>query len=221
MKNPIAFAMDVYSSYDADRFENLLSPHVGAFKIGLQYFIANGRIPKTNLPVILDLKLHDIPETVSLAVQAAGDLGAKLITLHIQQRKALEMAVKAAEPFDIQLLGVSVLSSMSDEDLNDLGIHTPVYNTVDELSKFAFSCGITGFVCSPREVSHLRRWYPESFLLVPGIRPAAARLDDQKRTGTPKQAMDDGASMIVVGRPIRDAPDPQAAAKLILHELGM
>ncbi len=225
MNNPIAFAMDISDLKDVRKFLELLTPdnappHIGALKIGLEYFMSFGGVPRADIPIILDLKLHDIPETVARAVKAGGNMGVKYMTLHIQQRKTLEMALEAAEPFGIQLLGVTVLTSMSNQDLNDLGIHTPVWNTVSELSKFAASCGITGFVCSPQELHFMRKWYPEAFLLVPGIRPSAARLDDQVRVGTPKQAMDDGASMIVVGRPIRDAPDPVAAAKLILHELS-
>jgi orotidine-5'-phosphate decarboxylase len=238
--NPICFALDLPSKDDADRYIHLLEDHVGAFKVGLELFIASGKLPtpqQTARPIILDLKLHDIPRTVARAVAAAGDLGVKFVTMHIQQRATMEAAARAAEPFGIRLLGVTVLTSMQGEDLEDLsmGPSTSVSARVGFLSGYAAALGVNDFVCSPREVATLRRGAPDRFLLVPGIRPldtgtlrqASAVLraagvvmpDDQQRIGTPKQAMADGASMIVVGSPIRDAFDPAAAAQSILASI--
>lgn len=216
----IAFALDTDSASEAARLVDLLSPHVGAFKVGLELFIATGALPSLSNKVILDLKLHDIPETVARAVKAGGDLGAKYMTLHVQQRKTLETAVKAAEPFDMVLLGVTVLTSMNDDDCRDLG-YVPLQPStrVLSLAQFGHSCGLRGFVCSPQEVAKLKGAFPESFFLVPGVRPAGSDSGDQKRVGTPSQAVKDGASLIVVGRPIRDAVDPVAAAKAIASEL--
>ncbi len=224
MRNPICFALDVPSSAEADRLINVLYPHVGAFKVGLELFIAahrEGWWPSTSVPLVLDLKLHDIPETVARAVKAGGDLGAKLMTLHVQQRAALEAAVKAAEPFGIQLLGVTVLTSMKEEDVSDLARPRglSISDLVDDLFDHGRDCGLSGFVCSPLEVSRLKSALPEGFFLVPGVRPAGAALGDQQRVGTPSQAVKDGASLIVVGRPIRDAINPAVAAQEILQEV--
>lgn len=216
----IAFAMDVSTLAEASKFEAILQGHVGALKIGLELFISCPEF-RTNVPTILDLKLHDIPETVARAVKAGGDRGAKYMTLHIQQRKTLEMAAKAAEPFGMTLLGVTVLTSMNDDDCRDLG-YVPLQPSTRALSmaQFGHDCGLRGFVCSPQEVAKLKAAFPESFFLVPGVRPAGAETGDQKRVGMPAQAVKDGASLIVVGRPIRDAVDPAAAAKAIADEIG-
>jgi orotidine-5'-phosphate decarboxylase len=216
----IAFAMDVSSLKDACKYEAMLGPYVGAFKVGLELFISCGGIPRIEKPVILDLKLHDIPETVARAVKAGGDKGAQFMTLHVQQRKTLEEAVKAAEEFKMKLLGVTVLTSMNDDDCQDLG-YVPLQPSTRAftLAQFGHDCGLRGFVCSPQEVSKLKAAFPDSFFLVPGVRPAGSDAGDQKRVGTPAQAVKDGADLIVVGRPIRDAADPIAAAKAIADEI--
>lgn len=231
--SPIAFALDFPNLADALHFvdSNQLGPLIGAVKVGLELFVANG--PQAvkafwGIPVILDLKLHDIPATVERAVKAGGDLGVKYMTLHIQQHAALEVAVRAAEPFKMTLLGVTVLTSMAVEDFQDLaydydgrdlrGISVVEYR-VRQLALFGESWGLKGFVCSPQEVKRLREDLPEAFFLVPGVRSGTAGKDDQKRTGTPREAILDGASMIVVGRQIRDAADPKQAALDILTEI--
>lgn len=226
MSNPICFALDVPNGNEAARFVALLEEHVGAFKVGLELFIASGAIPATERPIVLDLKLHDIPETVERAVKAGGDQGIKFMTLHIQQHATLERAVKAAEQYKMTLLGVTVLTSMTPQDCSDLGYHdfaieqTVIGERVQDLTAFAWNCGLRGFVCSPNEIGALHRKYDDSFFLVPGIRPAGAASGDQKRVGTPAQAVRDGASLIVIGRPIREAVDPVAAAKQILAEVN-
>lgn len=215
----IAFAMDVPTLWEANELEALLNGHVGAIKVGLELFISCPEF-KTTVPTVLDLKLHDIPETVARAVKAGGDRGAKFMTLHVQQRKALETAVKAAEEFKMKLLGVTVLMSMNDDDCRDLG-YVPLQPSTRALSmaQFGHDCGLRGFVCSPQEVAKLKGAFPDSFFLVPGVRPTGFDTSDQKRTGTPGQAVKDGADLIVVGRPIRDAADPVAAAKAIAAEI--
>lgn len=211
----------------AQRYVDMLEDHVGAFKVGLELFLRAQSLPLTKKPIVLDLKLHDIPETVAGAVKAGGDLGVKYMTMHVQQRETLEKAVKAAEPFGIKLLGVTVLTSMTDEDLGDLlqaSQCDPTYFEPSEralmLTRFAYLAGLRGFVCSPQEVAALKKAAPDAFFLVPGVRPAGAALGDQKRVGTPGQAVKDGANLLVVGRPIRDAEDPVAAAKTILAEVA-
>lgn len=226
MNNPICFALDGMDENRARKFVDDLEPHVGAFKVGLELFINCGRLPRTSKPVILDLKLHDIPETVANAVKAGAGLGAKYMTLHVQQRATLEKALRAADEVDVTLLGVTVLTSMTVQDFKDLdydwdedgdlrGVSVEAFR-VRRLVMHGLSCGLRGFVCSPQEAKMVRKLAPTSFLLVPGIRPVGAVLDDQKRVGTPRQAVQDGASLIVIGRPIRDAEDPVRAAQDIL-----
>ncbi len=228
MDNPICFALDVDSYQRGLDLVSRLEDHVGAFKVGLEWYIRFGDVPKTKNPVVLDLKLHDIPETVERAVKAGGDLGVKFMTLHIQQHETLERAVKAAEQYKMTLLGVTVLTSMVEKDLQDLGQSDftlrmepsdAIGDRVQELAAFAWNCGLRGFVCSPNEVGTLHRKYDDSFFLVPGVRPVGSASGDQKRTGTPKQTIQDGANFIVVGRPIRDAIDPVQAARDILNEV--
>jgi len=221
MNNPICFALDnMRHEHEAVSWIKMLEPYVGAFKIGLELFIRTGAGYGRSLPFVLDLKLHDIPETVANAVKAGGDLGAKYMTIHIQQRKTIEKAMYAAEEFGITLLGVSVLTSMDAQDCKDLCFpeSTPE-RRVHDLVSFAEAAGLRGFVCSPQEVRMVRNLAKTSFLLVPGIRPAGAEANDQKRTGTPSQAVQDGANLIVVGRPIRDAVLPLKAAQAILAEI--
>lgn len=239
-KNPICFALDFPTLGSAGDFlhKHDVLHHVGAVKVGLELFMASGpdgvrliqslgkiACPDSPPDVVLDLKLHDIPETVGRAVKVGGDLGVKYMTLHVQQRAAIAAAVKAAEPYGITLLGVTVLTSMAAEDLADLymkrklgdGVSSVIFRA-DVLASFAHSCGLRGFVCSPLEVGTMKGEFPDAFFLVPGIRQAGSDAGDQKRTGTPGQAVRDGASLIVVGRPIRDAADPAQAAKDILAE---
>lgn len=227
--NPICFALDFPTLGTASNFvdKHRLYHHVGAVKVGLELFISSG--PRAvqvftdtfALPVVLDLKLHDIPETVTRAVKAGGDLGVKYMTMHIQQRKTMEEALKAAEPYGITLLGVTVLTSMTHLDFEELGLMEPtVDRRVWHLACMAYSWGLRGFVCSPQEVGMLKRDVaPDAFFLVPGVRPSGSDIGDQKRVGTPGQAVKDGANLIVVGRPIRDAKDPTFAAENILKEV--
>jgi orotidine-5'-phosphate decarboxylase len=219
----IAFALDVPDANTAENFIRTLEPYVGAFKVGLELFIKTGRtfMELTVNPIILDLKLHDIPETVERAVKTGGDRGVKFMTIHAQQRKALEKAIKAAEPFGITLLMVTVLTSMSDEDYKELDFNpkNKIQSRVGSLGAFGYDCGIRGFVCSPHEVGSLSQVMPEAFYLVPGVRSAGANVGDQKRVGSPGQAVHDGANLIVVGRQIRDSNAPQIEAQVIAEEI--
>lgn len=219
--NPICFALDVPSLDAAQVYVDMLEDHVGAFKVGLELFIAEGKLPRTETPIVLDMKLHDIPETVERAVRSAGQRGVRYLTMHVQQKEGIQKAVAAAARYNIELLGVTLLTSMDSSDMEDLRLegHTMPGHRVKHLAKFAYGHGLRGFVCSPQEVGALRQELPDAFFLVPGIRPAGARTGDQKRVGTPQQAVRDGANLIVVGRPIRDSSDPVEAAKAILAEV--
>ncbi|HEV8246032.1 MAG TPA: orotidine-5'-phosphate decarboxylase [Polyangiaceae bacterium] len=226
----LAFALDYPDLGAARRGAALVSAAAGVLKIGLELFVREG--PATlalgdelGAAIFLDLKLHDIPETVERAVASACELGARYLTVHASGGgKMLERAAKRAELENsgLVLLAVTVLTSLDEADLLAVGIGGTASGQVSRLAHLATSCGVPGLVCSAAEVGALRRELGSEVLLVtPGIRPKqAARGDDQKRVGTPGDAIRQGASILVVGRPIRDASDPSIAAEQILEEIS-
>jgi orotidine-5'-phosphate decarboxylase len=202
---------------------------VGGLKVGLEFVTANGpdgvrRVVDLGLPVFLDVKFHDIPNTVAGAVAAAHGLGVAMLTLHISGgadmlRAAVETA-RACEPC-MKLIGVTVLTSLDDADLPALGVAGKVTAQVLRLAELAWDCGLDGIVCAPREVALLRsRFEPDFTLVVPGIRPSGSCTGDQKRTKTPAEAAVAGADVLVVGRPITEASDPVAMARAINAEIA-
>jgi orotidine-5'-phosphate decarboxylase len=226
----ILFALDVPTRIDAERYVTQLQEHVGGFKVGLELFLAAGpaivqhilRSTRESTRTLLDLKLHDIPETVERSVLRAGDMGVKMLTLHVQQRETMRRAVAAAEKYGMRLVAVPLLTSMTEKDCDDLRYNGATCRPAvraSYLAKLAWESGITGLVASPQEVKALRATYPKAVLVVPGVRPGLKTPGDQKRIGTPEQAVQDGADYLVVGRPIRDAADPVAMAQLIASEL--
>lgn len=226
----IAFPLDVATAADARVLAAKIAPAVGVLKIGLELFVAEGpKILELGLehdrPIFLDLKLHDIPETVERAVAAACAHGARYLTVHAAGGP--EMLRRAAARADKEsggrttILAVTVLTSMSDDDLRAVSVHEPSAEQVKKLARLAWDCGVRGFVCSPLEVASLRAMLgPDAVLVVPGVRPAGADAGDQKRTATPAAAIRAGADLLVIGRPIRDAADPIAAAAAIAREIG-
>jgi orotidine-5'-phosphate decarboxylase len=227
MKSPherIVFALDVPSGAEARKYLGLLGGHVGAFKVGPELLLAAGPdfIRSIQQPVMLDLKLHDIPETIERAVLRAGDLGVKFLTLHVQQREAMRRAVQGAEQTGIQLLAVTMLTSMNERDCRDLRFNEATCRPAaraNYLAGLAWEEGITGLVTSPLEVEMLRAKYPDAVLVCPAIRPPGADAADQKRKGTPGMAVKSGADYLVLGRPIRDADDPRAMVEAIAAEI--
>jgi orotidine-5'-phosphate decarboxylase len=208
-----------------DRLDGL----VQWFKVGLELYIASGptiveTLAKRGHSVFLDLKLHDIPNTVAAAVRAASGLGAQMLTLHAGGGPAMlaaarEAAASVASP--PQLLAVTVLTSMDQTQVQAVGVDRTPAEQVELLARLGLAAGIRGFVCSPQEVRNLRRMTgPEGVLVIPGIRPAGAAIGDQQRVATPAQALRDGASYLVVGRPITQAPDPAESARAILSEMS-
>ncbi|MSU69702.1 MAG: orotidine-5'-phosphate decarboxylase [Opitutaceae bacterium] len=198
-------------------------------KIGLEMFTASGpdcvrEIAGLGFSVFLDLKLHDIPNTVAKAVESVSKLPIQMLTLHASGgREMMAWAVKAQQQHapKLRLLGVSVLTSMGTKDLNDVGVSASPANQVVVLGRLAVDAGLRGLVCSPLEVASLRAALPaDVVLIVPGIRPRGAKADDQARVMTPAEAARAGANYVVVGRPIFQAPDPAVAARAILAELG-
>ena len=201
---------------------------VGGLKVGLEFVTANGpdgvrRIVDLGLPVFLDVKFHDIPNTVAGAVRQAAKLGVAMLTVHAGGGEAmLRAAVEAAretEPSP-QLLGVTVMTSMDDADLAALGLSDKVADHVLRLSEMAWNAGLDGLVCAPQEIVLLRERFEEKVkLVVPGIRPAGSATGDQKRTLSPAEAIARGADILVIGRPITGARDPRAAALAIAAEI--
>lgn len=222
--NRLIAALDTPSRTDADAFVERLGGVPSWVKLGLELFCAEGPgivrdYTARGLHVMLDLKLHDIPETVARATARVASLGAGLLTVHAGGGRAmLEAAVKAAG--DMRILAVTVLTSMDDADLAAIGAQGPVEDLVRRRADLAAAAGCHGVVASPKEAAAVRARVPEGFLIVtPGVRPAGTAVGDQKRVTTPAQARSAGADMVVVGRPLRDAQDPAAAAKAIVAEM--
>jgi len=219
--NRICAALDLPDPQSAEQLASKLVGHVGVFKIGLELFVAHGphaveAIRKFGLPIFLDLKLHDIPQTVESAARGAAKLGVQYLTVHASGGAEMIRAARRALP-ETKLLAVTVLTSLDETEQRAIGIPG---DGVLRLARLAVQAGADGVVCSPHEVALLRRELgPSPLLVVPGIRPAGSSAQDQRRTGTPREAVQAGASLLVVGRPLRDVPDPAAAADAIAAEL--
>jgi orotidine-5'-phosphate decarboxylase len=228
VRNPIIVALDVPDAATALNLVERLAPAVGAFKIGSELFAAGGpdivrRIRGTGAPVFLDLKFHDIPNTVARSVAAAARLDVQMLTVHTSG--GLEM-LRAAEAAALEsrsqplVLGVTVLTSMDARALDEVGMPGNPGRQVERLALLAMRAGLRGLVCSPLEIAGLRQVMPVPIQLVtPGIRPADSKPDDQKRTLTPREALDAGAHWLVIGRPICAAENPRTAAETILRSL--
>ena len=223
--NPIFVALD---TPDLDRALGLaagLRGVVGGLKLGLEFFSANGpegvrRLGAVGLPLFLDLKLHDIPNTVGKAVEALGPLAPAIITVHAAGGRAMLTAAKAAAPSSTKVIGVTVLTSLDEKDLIDSGVAGTPAEQVRRLAGLARESGIDGIVCSGAEVGAARASWPDGFLVVPGVRLDGGDAGDQKRVATPSQAIADGASVLVIGRPITAAADPARAAMDIAASLS-
>jgi orotidine-5'-phosphate decarboxylase len=222
----LAFALDVGSWDEAEPLVDVLHGTVGVFKVGLQLFTAVGpsavaRLRERGAQVFLDLKLHDIPATVQHATEAALKHGVNYLTVHVSAgSEALQAAASVARGSQLQLLGVTVLTSLDEAMLSAIGMRGPTPDAVVRLAKLAVEAGLSGLVCSPIECELIRAELGDDLLLVtPGVRPSGSSEADQKRLATPAQAIASGADLLVVGRPIRDAKDPKAAAEGVLREI--
>ncbi len=226
-RDHLAIALDFAEERDAMQLVERLGQTCHWYKIGLELYYAagNGIVQKLRdrgFNIFLDLKLHDIPNTVAGAVRSATQAGASLLTIHAGGGSAMMTAAAeaAAAPGSPRLLAVTVLTSMDANELAGIGITSSPAEQVLRLARLAQASGIDGMVCSPEEVALLRRETgPNTLLVIPGIRPAGSAVGDQKRIATPARAIADGASMLVVGRPITRAADPAAAAEAILQEI--
>jgi len=220
MSSPVYIAIDTPDLDRAQQLAGEVRHHVGGLKLGLEFFYANGHhgvleMAKFGLPIFLDLKLHDIPNTVAKAIQSLHVLEPAILTVHAAGGRAMLEEAKAAAGSGTRVVAVTVLTSLDAGDLRDIGVSREATAQVEHLTDLAREAGLDGIVCSGAEVGIAKKRWPGGYFVVPGVRPAGGRLGDQKRTVTPRQAMDAGASVIVVGRPITQAPNPDQAARAI------
>ncbi len=221
----ICAALDFPTLAEAERFARQVAPHVGMLKVGLELFAAEGpaavrALAALGRPVFLDLKLHDIPNTVEGAARSAAASGARLLTVHAAGGAAMvAAAVRGAGP-GVRVLAVTVLTSLDAAVLEEVGLSGPPLQAVVRLARLAVGAGAGGLVCSPLETRAVRAAVGKGpLLVVPGIRPSGASRGDQARVATPAAAVADGADVLVVGRPLREGSDPAAAARRIAAEL--
>jgi orotidine-5'-phosphate decarboxylase len=228
--NPVFVALDTTDLDYARQLAERVRPHVGGLKLGLEFFNAHGPdgvrgFEGCGLPIFLDLKYHDIPNTVAGAARAAATLGVSILNVHAQggaamMRAALEAAKSVSA--STKVIAVTMLTSLSDEDLPSVGLAPPVADQVLRLASLARQCGLDGVVCSAHEITRLRAELGEDFLLVvPGIRPSGSAVGDQRRVMGPAEARAAGANILVIGRPITGATDPAQAAREIAQSLGI
>ncbi|MET0372396.1 MAG: orotidine-5'-phosphate decarboxylase [Sphingobium sp.] len=220
MSSPIYVAIDTPDLTKALTLAGQVRRHVGGLKLGLEFFCANGHhgvyeMMKLGLPIFLDLKLHDIPNTVAKAVQALHVLEPAILTVHASGGRAMLEDAKAAAGVRTKVVAVTVLTSLDDGDLLDVGVGGKAADQVARLADLAQSAGLDGIVCSGEEVAAAKKAWQDGFFIVPGVRPSGGAKADQKRAVTPREALDRGASILVVGRPISLAIDPDMAAREI------
>lgn len=231
--NPLICALDTTDIDDANYLIGQLSGHIGAIKLGLEFFTANGatgvrQLEHYQIPVFLDLKFHDIPNTVARAIKATAGINSFMMTVHTSGGRAmLQAAIDASMEVSVitgkarpLIIGVTVLTSLDQADLTMTGINDNINDQVLRLADLAQSCRLDGVVCSPYEIAALRKQCGSDFtLVVPGIRPEGSKSGDQKRVMTPVEALKKGATYLVIGRPITEAKDPRAMAKTIMKSL--
>lgn len=220
MSSPIYLALDLPRLDAAIALARKVKDHIGGIKLGLEFFCAHGHhgvheIAHIGLPIFLDLKLHDIPNTVAAAMQAVHVLEPAIVTVHAAGGRAMMEDAKAAAGEHCRVVGVTVLTSLDERDLARTGISASPFDQVLRLAELAHASGLDGIVCSGHEVAAVHDQWKDGFFVVPGLRPANGKLADQKRTVTPRQARDAGASVLVIGRPISRSDDPVAAARAI------
>jgi len=220
VSSPLYVALDTPDLAAASAMARRVRNHVGGIKLGLEFFMANGRagvreMADIGLPIFLDLKFHDIPNTVAKAIQALRPLSPAILTVHASGGRAMMEDAKAAAPEGTRVVAVTMLTSLDGDDLRSIGLAPDPHEGVVRLTELARSAGVDGIVCSGEEVAAAHRVWRDGFFVVPGVRPAGGHVGDQKRVVTPRAALDGGASILVVGRPITAAGDPDLAARAI------
>ena len=222
--SPIFVAIDTPDLARARDIARAVRGLAGGLKLGLEFFAANGPsgvadLVEFSLPIFLDLKLHDIPNTVAKAVQALRPLEPAILTVHAAGGLAMLENAKAAALPTTRVVAVTVLTSLDEKDLAAAGVKGSPADQVARLAALAQNAGLDGIVCSGEEVGAVRKAWPEGFFVVPGVRPRESGAADQKRVVTPRAAIDGGASILVIGRPITEADDPSAAVRSIAATL--
>ena len=220
MSNPIFLAVDVPQIDAAKALAEKVKAHVGGLKLGLEFFCAHGHhgvheLAHVGLPIFLDLKLHDIPNTVAGAMQSIHVLEPAIVTVHASGGRAMMEDAKAAAGEHTKVVAVTMLTSLDDNDLLRTGVSGSAHDQVMRLADLAHTAGLDGIVCSGKEVGAVHKQWKDGYFVVPGLRPGGKATGDQKRVVTPRQARDDGASVLVIGRPISRADDPVMAAREI------
>ena len=220
MTNPVYLALDVPQLDHALELAKKVHSHIGGVKLGLEFFCAHGHhgvheVAKLGLPIFLDLKLHDIPNTVAAAMQAIHVLEPAIVTVHGSGGRAMMEDAKAAAGEHCKVVAITMLTSLDDRDLERTGVSGSAHDQVLRIADLARTAGLDGVVCSGHEVAAVHAVWKDGFLVVPGLRPAGTSLGDQKRAVTPQAAREAGASVLVIGRPISRAEDPVAAARAI------
>ena len=223
--NPIFVAIDTPELDRAVALAEAVRDHAGGVKLGLEFFSARGpdgvrRIAELGLPIFLDVKLHDIPNTVAKAVEALARLEPAILTVHASGGREMLTAAKRAAAASTKVVAVTLLTSLDKADLDEIGIERSPADQVARLTRLARDAGLDGIVCSGAEIAQARAAWPDGFFVVPGIRPAGADLGDQKRVVTPSRALEDGANVLVIGRPITGADDPNKAIMEIVAGLS-
>ena len=216
--NPIFVAIDTPDLQRATELAQALCGSVGGVKLGLEFFCANGpegvaRIAEVGISLFLDLKLHDIPNTVAGAMRSLAPLRPAIVTVHATGGPAMLEAAKAAAATETKVIAVTVLTSLDQSDLRSIGVDDGPPDQVQRLAALARNSGLDGIVCSGVEVKAAQLAWTNGFFVVPGVRPEGSAVGDQKRVVTPRAALGDGASILVIGRPITEAADPAAAAR--------
>ena len=224
MTSPIYVAIDTPDMDRARTIAAAVKRHAGGIKLGLEFFCHNGRsgvleLAELGLPLFLDLKLHDIPNTVAKAIQALSPLTPSILTVHAAGGRAMMEDARAAAPTGTRIVAVTMLTSLDDADLVATGVTGSAHDQVTRLAEVARAAGLDGIVCSGGEVGAARKAWKDGLFVVPGIRPAEAAVGDQKRVMTPRRAIDEGASILVIGRPVTEAADPDAALRAIAATL--
>jgi orotidine-5'-phosphate decarboxylase len=220
MSNPVYLALDLPRLDAAIALAQKVKGHIGGVKLGLEFFCGHGHhgvheVAKLGLPIFLDLKLHDIPNTVAAAMQSIHVLEPAIVTIHAAGGRAMMEDAKAAAGEHCKVVAVTVLTSLDDDDLAGVGVPGGAHDQALRLADLAQEAGLDGIVCSGREVGAIHKRWKNGFFVVPGLRPDTGHTADQKRIVTPAAARRDGASVLVVGRPISRAEDPVAAARAI------
>ena len=224
MTSPIYVAIDTPDMARARTIAAAVKRHAGGIKLGLEFFCHNGRsgvleLAELGLPLFLDLKFHDIPNTVAKAIQALSPLTPSILTVHAAGGRSMMEDARAAAPSGTRIVAVTMLTSLDETDLVATGVSGSAHDQVTRLAEVARAAGLDGIVCSGDEVGAARKAWKDGLFVVPGIRPANTAVGDQKRVMTPRRAIDEGASILVIGRPVTEAADPDAALRAIAATL--